>query len=325
MGFVVHNMIAELEPLFLSSASPKEKFAQAQRTVVNPDGLASRLGRAADSPEYAVMAAALQDGYDVVAAQQVWGLFNPARSMAATAWQFARYHEANLPAIAQNAWERCAAQQPLAKHVECYLLPGDAANRTFMMHNLGISAFASVVGDSAQIRVAIWPSRHNVKTFPEVVERLYAHVAGAGQSTLGRFITREALAASFHSFGKDETWLGRRMRDLSTWREALRDLAEVCGVKSAAELPVNVYGTRSTLGTLPDFWNQLAPLANDERDYACELIRNAWESTHPGAIAAHLYGDAVVAEHGIEPVGLPPFAGFQVATSRYFNNATNKM
>jgi hypothetical protein len=310
MEFIVHNVMAEMEPLFLSGAHPREKFKQAQRTILDPgSGLPSRLWHVAESPEYAVMAAAFQDGYDVVAAQQVWGLFNPARSPAATEWQFARYREADLPAIATDAFMRCAARLPTMRRVECYLLPGDAANRTFMMHNLGVSAFASVVDGNAQIRVAIWPSQHNLATFSEVIERMCAHIACAGAATLGRFIDRETMAASFQK----APWIERRLRDVTAWREALRGLADLCGVSSPADVPVNVYGSRSTLGSLPDFWNRLEPLADDERDYTWELIRKAWDSTNPATIAAHLYGDAVISEHGIEPVGVPAFAGFRVA------------
>ena len=85
MEIVVHDDIAEMEALFVSTAHPREKFAEAQRTLLTPDRLGGRVGRLRDDPTYAVMEAARQDGYDVVAAQQVWGLFNPARSPKATA------------------------------------------------------------------------------------------------------------------------------------------------------------------------------------------------------------------------------------------------
>ncbi len=104
------------------------------------------------------------------------------------------------------------------------------------------------------------------------------------------------------------------MRDLAAWPATLEELASVCGVAQAAGLPVNVYGSRGTLGELAAFWSGLAPLTAEEIDYSREILRQAWQSSHPNTVAAHFYGDPVVSAHGIKGVGLPAFVGFQMAS-----------
>ncbi|MCI0711199.1 MAG: hypothetical protein L0154_13660, partial [Chloroflexi bacterium] len=59
---------------------------------------------------------------------------------------------------------------------------------------------------------------------------------------------------------------------------------------------------------------QWQPMDAETRDYAIDLIAAGLAETNPNRIAACLYGDEIVAEQGHEGIGLPPYAGFEVAS-----------
>jgi uncharacterized protein YjaZ len=53
-------------------------------------------------------------------------------------------------------------------------------------------------------------------------------------------------------------------------------------------------------------------LDTDELEYALAVIGGALDISDARLIAAHLYGDELLAAQGHPTVGLPPFAGFEV-------------
>jgi uncharacterized protein YjaZ len=265
------------------------------------------------------MEAAQHDGYEVLFGQQGWGLFNPTRRIEASAWEFEQYADVDLLGRLSD-WLRAFAEhfphsgQPV--RIECYVLPADPANRAFMITTHGLSCFGGVPG---YLAVRVWPSRGNLTRLRPTLARIFAHnlrwanVPWIESVTLGDFLVLEGLAATFVAelFPEQEVpWLVA-FRAPDDWNAALQSVADIYGVPRYDDLLVNVYGSTTPVGS--ERPPRALPLSAEELEYARAVIGGALDTRDARIIAAHLYGDELLAAQGHPTVGLPPFAGFEVA------------
>jgi uncharacterized protein YjaZ len=320
MDIIVHDTISLLRPYFTIRTRPKELFERVQATLLSQGGLIEELGpitKARSRGGFDVMEAAQHDGYQVLFGQQLWGLFNPTRKPEVSAWEFEQY--ANIDMLDQlNDWLRAFAEHsPNAKpaRIECYMLPADPANRSFMITTHGLSCFGGVPG---YLATRVWPSQGNLARLGPALARVFAHNlrwANAAQiepATLGDFLVLEGLAAVFVAEmfpEQDAPWLVA-FRAPDDWDAALQSVAEMYGVPRYDDLLVNVYGTTAPVGA--ERPPRALPLDTEELEYARALIGGALGISDARLIAAHLYGDELLAAQGHPTVGLPPFAGFEV-------------
>ena len=105
--------------------------------------------------------------------------------------------------------------------------------------------------------------------------------------------------------------LPRRHAAPPSWPADLQAVAELYGAASYARVPANNYGQSEWRNLAPP--PEAAPLDAEELAYAEDVLAGAIRSGDPRTIAAHLYGDAIIAEQGHPQAGLPPYAGFELA------------
>ncbi len=75
------------------------------------------------------------------------------------------------------------------------------------------------------------------------------------------------------------------------------------------DLRANIYGgDGSSIRSVPE----ARTLDEEERAYTQAVSREHGNETNPARIAAHLYGDEVVAAQGHAGMGVPPFGGVAV-------------
>jgi uncharacterized protein YjaZ len=322
---IVHDTIALFQPFFTSQERPKVLFERVNQSLLSPNGLMSQLQRALSDRRrngFAVMEAAQHDGYEALMGQQGWGLFNPTRSREASAWAFAQYEESKILAQIERLVMQYVAHPTIAPHaarllpqIECFLLPGDPANRTFMAFNQGLSCMG---GRPGYLLIRVWPSPGNLARIGPVLARLVAQnvrqaaLAMSGLLTLGDWLILEGLAASFVERVAPSDippWLVAFAKP-ADWEQALAHVAGFYQLPSYDQLEVNVYGSRFAVGAerLP----QACALDRDELGYATEVLGAALSVADATTIAAYMYGDAIVAAQGHPTVGLPPYAGFEV-------------
>ncbi len=322
MDIVVHDTLALLRPLFVERVRPKELLSRAQEPLFGPHGLQRWMSVPMKEKErggYAVMQAAQQDGYDVMMAQQMWGLFDPGRKPQASAWAFDRLNSAHTLATTQALLQTYAEALPAPAdlpRVECVLVPADPANWNLMMMNHGLSLFGGAPG---HLLAEVWPSAGNLVRLKPALARVYAHnlrwasVPSMGAATLADILVVEGLSAAFVAAVCPDIptapWLVA-FHPAGDWPDALAAVAHMYGVATYDDIGSNVYGSRvSSDGARPP---AARPLDADELAYAHDLIGAALGATTPGVIAAYLYGDALVAPQGHPTVGLPPYAGCEV-------------
>src|SRR4029079_19030298 len=87
-------------------------------------------------------------------------------------------------------------------------------------------------------------------------------------------------------------------------------VADIYAVPRYDAVLVNVYGATAPIG--PERPPRALPLDGEELEYARAVIGGALGLSDARLIAAHLYGDELLAAQGHPTVGLPPFAGFEV-------------
>ncbi len=322
MRIVVHDTISLLRPIFTQRVRPRELLSRAQEPVFGPHGLRRWVSVPMAEKErggYAVMQAAQQDGYDVMMAQQMWGLFDPGRKPEASEWAFDRLSSAHTLAT-MHAWlQTCAESLPAPRdltRIACVLLPADPANRNLMVMNHGLSLFGGAPG---YLLAEIWPSAGNLVRLKPAFARVYAHNLRRASfpsikvSTLADILVLEGLSAAFVAAACPDIptapWLVA-FRQAGDWPGALAAVAHMYGVETYDDIGFNVYGSRFSSGSMRP--PEARPLDADDLVYARDLIGAALGATTPGVIAAYLYGDALVAPQGHPTVGLPPYAGFEV-------------
>jgi uncharacterized protein YjaZ len=179
----------------------------------------------------------------------------------------------------------------------------------------GLSCFGGVPG---YLAVRVWPSRGNLARLGPALARVFAHNlrwANAPHNepaTLGDFLLLEGLAAAFAAeiFPElDAPWLVA-FRAPDDWNAALQAVADIYAVPRYDDLLVNVYGATAPVGA--ERPPRALRLDTDELEYAHAVIGGALDISDARLIAAHLYGDELLAAQGHPTVGLPPFAGFEV-------------
>ncbi|MEW6212828.1 MAG: DUF2268 domain-containing putative Zn-dependent protease, partial [Acidobacteriota bacterium] len=140
------------------------------------------------------------------------------------------------------------------------------------------------------------------------------HTPRKKSATLGDFLALEGLASvmvrHFYPKSEPEPWLAA-FRKPDDWDSALDHLARIYKVKSFSEIAINIYGMSEQMGEARG--PQAVRLTPQEIDYARHVISRSLQSNDARVIAAHLYGDLVVAAQGHRTFGLPPYSGFEVA------------
>lgn len=99
-------------------------------------------------------------------------------------------------------------------------------------------------------------------------------------------------------------------------KATLQAIATLYGLSSYSEMTVNTYGQNTLIGEerppLPEPLDaQLVPLAES-------MIADWLNETTPHGIASILYGDEIMATQGYPGLGLPPFAGIEIAHLRVY-------
>lgn len=309
--------MAILLELLTSTAHARERFEIARSTfLVAPEP--GDWSRAKDFRPFQVMEAVLRDGYDVRVAQQVFGLFSPSRKIRASAWAIERLNEAGAYEQTRATIARVAASIApalLPAELRLAILPADPSNRNVMIRNAGLS----ILGSARHLVVEVWPSAGNLARLGPAIVRSFVLAVrwmasdAARRYTLADALAAEGLAAALAGdmFPEHQApWLVGHIAPES-WPADLQAVAELYGAASYAKVPANDYGH--------SIWREMeppppaAPLDTDELAYAEDVIRAALDANDPRTIAAHLYGDAIVAEQGHPQAGLPPYAGFEVA------------
>jgi uncharacterized protein YjaZ len=321
---LVHDTITLFQPLFTSREHPRVLFSRAQEPILSPDGLMRRLQQALGDKRrnsFDVMAAAQHDGYEALMGQQGWGLFNPTRSRDASDWEFAQYQQAGILVQIERTLAQCVARLESAElfallpQVQCFLVPGDPANRTFMAGNHGLSGFGLAAG---YLLLRVWPCAGNLARLSSVLARLLAQNARQaarpeGLRTLGDWLVLEGLAATFVAMAglplHAPPWLVAFAKP-EDWDRALGQIAQFYGIASYNDLVVNVYGGQVLIGS--ERPPQAAALGAEDLAYAMEIVGVALDVADPATIAAYMYGDEIVAAQGHTGVGMPPYAGFEV-------------
>lgn len=313
------DTIGKLEPLFTSVSPARERFAAgdlaaglaAWRSFETETGIAARV-----YPGYRVMEAAELDGYQVMSARQMWGLFNPARKIEASAWAFERFRQLELPGQA-GAWlqELATPFGELALKVELLVVPADPANRRLMLSSFGLSGFAGVPG---KILLQIWPSEGNLERLPAVLARLLAlqlwwqRPGRRSRPTLADFLVVEGLAASFVSEKFPDTalpWLVAfaKPRD---WDQVIAQVArEFYRAQSYADIEADINGRALPAGELGV--PAAKALSLEELEYARGIIKPSLAETDSRRIAAYLYGDELVVPQGHSGVGMVQWGGLE--------------
>lgn len=338
MDIIIHDTVSLFEPHFTSTAHPKQRLADALDTILGEAGFQNRLGKlnaAREQGGYEVMAAVLKEGYNIFYAEQGWGLFNPSRKVAASAWEFARYREVDILAQIRHWLTHFAAaigDVPALPRVECFLLPSDPGNRRFMAENFGLSTFGGVPG---ALSIRIWPSVNSLARLGPTLARIFIHnvrwaMAPVAESpTLADLLVTEGLAASFvrEQFPQEPLpWLVA-FRAPEGWQATLDDVAQAFyDMDSYDEVVGNIYGMAVTAdeSLLPPSLSPSGALDEEEMLYAGDIIRDALGERLPARIAAYLYGDEIVTAQGYEAMGLPLYAGFEVGdrlVQRYLERA----
>jgi uncharacterized protein YjaZ len=317
---VVHDTITLLKPLFLSRARPKEKLAEALPVT---SGLHKRIPAMARVETLAndIAAVARLDAYGALAGYQFWGLFNPTRKVEASAWAFDQLAAYDVLGRVEAYLTHTCAQFPphqVPERLDCLVLPGDPANRELMVYGHGLAA----VGAPGVILLILWPSPSNLQRLESTLARAlvqslrWQNVPPDPSPTLADYLVLEGLAASFVAQQLPtlpEPWLAP-FRPPADWPDALAHVARIYGLNHYDELTGNLYGSRITGETVnSQRYPKAQPLSADEFDYAQELVRGALTAADAPTIAAYLYGDEAVANQGYAAVGLPNFAGFEVA------------
>ena len=323
MQVTVHHTLDTLRDLFTSDLHPQEKFRRAGPALLDPGTAIQPLYRVRashgrDWPALDVMEVAGCDGLEAARGSQVWGLFNPLRSLDAAAWEFAQYDAVDIHARATQVLAQLAQTLALpGAQVDCLLLPCDSASRTLMVFSHGLSVFGAAPG---LILLRLWPCAANFGRLPAALARAWAqtlrHLVFGRKTlqTLADFLVMEGIAAAL---------VARRQPDepvpwLSTlaappgWEAELKRIARSWyGVADYSDLVTNLYGAEVVMG------GERPPPARalDGETLALTIaeIGESLDAGHAHAIASALYGDAVLAHGGHPPAGIPAWAGFEVA------------
>lgn len=308
MKCIVHDTLSLLEPLFCHAHKPKDRLELAQPILFADDSLIHGrrlLPRAMQTQSFKVMQAGAVDGYSVVAAQQGWGLFNPARSVASSQWLFAEYARLDiLRQLEHYLHEAMRGLEPSLKNytdnddtLELFLFPADPANRQLMLRSHGLSIFAAI---PQVIMVQLWADASNMARLPILLARALRHnlaVQRAQPHMLADFLALEDVVSM------------QALLEPVAWQDTLQHAAELCDASNYDDVTANIYGADgSSILPLP----QPEALDAEMLEYAQLLLAEGGQESQPERIAAYLYGDAVVSSQGHAGVGMPALTSFLI-------------
>ena len=313
MQITVHDTLSVLEPLFTERHHPKDLFKLARPLFYDDDGLLRRLQKQSVTLLYNVMQGGELDGYDAGFGRQAWGLFNPTRKPEVTRWAFERFVELDVLRLLNKQLNALALQIDVPPLIELnvYLMPADPANRTLMLRSHGLSLYA---GSPGTLLLQLWPSEGNLQRLRPMLARGLVHTLRQGVSeaeTLADCFVLEGLATQFLQEMSPETvqpWL-TAFQAPTGWKNDLDHVAKFYDLPNYDALKTNIYGTEESSAPVP----QALPLDADELDSAKALILESHSETHPAIVAAHLYGDELVAPQGHPGVGMPAYGGLELS------------
>ncbi len=310
MRIIIHDTLAQLEPLFTGDMRPQDKLDQAQQGFMNPDGgLGVWLQKhITDSRVTDILQTARVGGFGAADTQQGWGMFSPTCKRELSEWEYQRYAETDYLAQLETHLQAITAQlrpeSPDALHV--YPLPCDFSLRSFMVNSSGRSVCAFEAG---QLLVRVFPSEANLSQLePHLSWGVLQAVRLASQpslATLADWLAWQGAAARFVGDWRVP------FTPSSDWEATLQWVAEQYNLSDYANMPTNTYGQVAPMGTARP--PTASELGAEELDYTRAVLRDMLDETNANTIAAALYGDAVVASQGAPGVGLSPYAGIAAA------------
>lgn len=323
MQITVHHSLNILRELYCSRLPPQERFRRAGPLLLDP-GTAiqpfyrARASHGRDWPALDVMAVAGCDGLEAGRGSQVWGLFNPQRSLEAAAWEFAQYDAVELHARARQVLAQLAQSLALPDAtVDCLLLPCDSASRSLMVFSHGLSVYGAAPG---LVLLRLWPCAGNLARLPAALARAWAqtlrHLAFGRETlqSLADFLVMEGIAAALVARCQPDEpvpWLSSLAAPPGWEGELGRIAREYYGVADYSDLVTNLYGAQVVMG------GERPPPARalDGETLALTIaeLGDSLDARHAHAIASALYGDEVLAQGGHPPAGIPAWAGFEVA------------
>lgn len=323
MQVTVHHSLAILRDLYCSRLQPQEKFRRAGPLLLDP-GTAiqpfyrARASHGRDWPALDVMEVAGCDGLEAGRGSQVWGLFNPQRSLDAAAWEFAQYDAVDIHARVKQILAQLAQTLALPEaQVDCLLLPCDSASRSLMVFSHGLSVCGAAPG---LVLLRFWPCAGNPGRLPAALARAWAqtlrHLVFGRETlqTLADFLVMEGIAAALVARQQPDEpvpWLST-LAPPPGWQAELQRIArEYYGIVDYSDLVTNLYGAQVVMG------GERPPAAQalDGETLALTIaeLGDSLDAGHAHAIASALYGDEVLAHGGHPPAGMPAWAGFEVA------------
>ncbi|MEM9408741.1 MAG: hypothetical protein AAGA81_22110 [Acidobacteriota bacterium] len=316
--------VAPLWDLLTLDCPPKELLQRSREVVM--EGLMLRLDglkTLTRSPGvYECLQIVRLDGYEVLAMQQGWGLFNPTRRRPASRWAVAQLREnetLHACRAALGSLLELASVDPAG--VRLVLVPSDPSNRNLMARAFGLSLAADAPG---LVLVQLWPSRGNLERLPAALARAAARqsLLADGTLALGQrptaadLLRAEALADELAEraglCAAGQLWR-QTLAPPPDHLEALQHVAELSEVPSYDELDTNVYAfvDEGASTSVPPF--EVTALDPEETEYTLQALDAELEETAPSRVAAALYGDPAARQWGHPGVGLSALAGVQVA------------
>lgn len=305
-----HNILQDMAPFFNATERPKELIERVSGEFlgVGSGGLMARYLKQAE-PLRMVWAAAARDGID---SQQGYGLFNPSRSKAATAWAYEQFAASDAAIRMERHLKRLIETAAVRESIEGFLIPGDPANRAFMIGRHGLGS----MGIDGAVFLQLWPSAGNLARLELATTRAFVYACRPIPHTLSEWLTTEGAAARWvEAIHPEEPhpWLAafRRPDDEAA---ALAHIASFYDLPHYDDLVTNIYGAKVQVGAYRP--PEALPLTDEESGYVMDVIQSALNSDLPiqqNLIAAYLYGDEIVTEQGHPGLGLPPYAGIEAA------------
>lgn len=317
--FIIHDTVTLLRDFYTSTARSSERFARVNEVLLTPDGLL-RLAQAGSgtSDAYSVMTAGMVDG-GAALGQQGFGLFNPTRKAEASALIFDRFETMDILTRIERDLKRFAEAIPDdIGEVNVLLFPIDPANRAQMLWAYGISGVALTPGC---IVMQFFPSLGNLTRLSALLARWLVHhkwiTPKSTPKTLRDWLAMEGSASRFVEAMIPNlpypAWMNP-FHPAADWDDTLQAVAALYGLSSYSEMKVNTYGQNTIVGDeRPPFPK---PLDADMRELVESVITDSLDETTPHRIASILYGDEIIAAQGYPGLGLPPFAGYEIAHLR---------
>ncbi len=323
MRIQVHPTLENLRELFTLARHPQETFRRAGPLLFDPGTAIAPLYRARSVhgrrwPALEVMQLGGCDGLEACAGTQGWGLFNPARSLEAAAWEFGQNEALDYRGQVTALLEQVARLLALPDaQVDCLLLPCDSANRSLMLFSQGLSVYGAAPG---LVLLRLWPCASNLERLPAALARAWAqtlrHLVHGRETlrNLADLLVMEGIAAALTRRllpDLELPWLAT-LREPADWNDELTRIARTWyGSADYSDLVTNVYGAPQVMGR--DRPPPALALDADTLALCVATFADMLDDDEPLTLARALYGDELLALNGHPPAGMPAWAGFEVA------------